>query len=162
MTRIPPMPFSFTDEMIVRMDASVLCWLATADADGTPNVSPKEMFVRSGEDRIIIAQIASPVTVKNILANPNVCVSMVDLFVQKGWKFTGTARFVEMNDPAFAELKRMLESRFGTGYSKFIRSVFEMTVTAAEPIIAPSYRLVPGTTEEGQIAQALQRYGVHR
>lgn len=148
--------------MIVRMDASVLCWFATADADGNPNVSPKEMFVHYGPDRIIIAQIASPATVKNILANPKVCVSIVDVFVQKGWKFTGTARFVEMNDPTFAELKRALESRFGTGYSTFIRSLFEVTITAAEPILAPSYRLVPGTTEEGQIAQALQRYGVRR
>ena len=156
------MPFTFTDDMTVRMDACVLCWLATADADGTPNVSPKEMFVHCGKDRIIIAQIASPVTVKNILANPRVCVSMVDVFVQKGWKFTGTARFVPVDDAAFAEGIRTLEERLGNGFSTFIRSLFEVTVTTAEPILAPSYRLVPGTTEEGQIAQALERYGVRR
>ena len=66
------------------IERSVLCWLATADAAGVPNVSPKEIFVPFGDDHLLIANIASPESVKNIRGNPHVCVSFVDVFVQKG------------------------------------------------------------------------------
>ncbi|NUN68224.1 MAG: pyridoxamine 5'-phosphate oxidase family protein [Bacteroidetes bacterium] len=141
--------------------ASVLCWLATADADGLPNVSPKEMFFRHGDDRLLIAHIASPVTVRNIRQNPNVCVSMVDLFVQKGYKFTGTARITEQRDAEFAALQALFAEQFGSRFADLIRAVIAVTVTAAQPVIAPSYRFFPETTtEQGQIDQAMERYGV--
>jgi len=38
--------------------------------------------------------------------------------------------------------------------------VIEVTVTKAEPIVAPSYFLFPETTEEGQIAAAHKTYKV--
>src|SRR6266496_4360616 len=31
---------------------SVLCWLATVDAAGVPNVTPKEIFTSHGDDQI--------------------------------------------------------------------------------------------------------------
>ena len=48
------------------IDRSVLCWLATVSIDGMPNVSPKEIFNHYKEDKVIVANIASPQTVKNI------------------------------------------------------------------------------------------------
>ncbi|WP_274423291.1 pyridoxamine 5'-phosphate oxidase family protein [Chelativorans sp. YIM 93263] len=36
---------------------SVLCWLATVDSEGIPNVTPKEIFTSYSDDRIIIADI---------------------------------------------------------------------------------------------------------
>lgn len=150
-----------TDEMEKNMQSCVLCWLATADASGVPNVSPKEMFFRHGDDRLLIAHIASPVTVKNIRQNPNVCISMVDVFVQKGYKFTGTARIVEQRDAEFVALHALFSERFGSRFSDLLRAVIAVTVTAAQPIIAPSYRIFPeSTTEQGQIDQAMERYGV--
>lgn len=47
------------------IDESVLCWLATADTDNHPNCSPKEVFTYYNE-KIIIANIASPLTVSKI------------------------------------------------------------------------------------------------
>ena len=38
---------------------SVLCWLATVDADGQPNVSPKEVWAISDEQHVVVANIAS-------------------------------------------------------------------------------------------------------
>ena len=35
----------------------VLCWLATADADGQPNVSPKEVFAVVDDQPLVIAHI---------------------------------------------------------------------------------------------------------
>ena len=79
---------------------SVLCWLATADAQGQPNVSPKEVFAAFDEQRLVIAHIASPISVKNIQQNPKVCVSLIDIFVQKGWKLIGTAQYVNARNEA--------------------------------------------------------------
>ena len=73
-------------EIISSSRKSVLCWLATADAKGQPNVSPKEIFTFYGAEFLLIANIASPSSVRNIAANPLVCVSFIDIFVQKGFK----------------------------------------------------------------------------
>ena len=51
-------------------DQFVLCWLATVSEKGVPNVSPKELFIFEREKQLLIANIASPQSVKNIRANP--------------------------------------------------------------------------------------------
>lgn len=61
---------------------SVLCWLAMADAAGRPNVSPKEVFAVFDAERLVIANIASPTSFRNIEINPRVCVGFVDVFAR--------------------------------------------------------------------------------
>lgn len=138
---------------------SVLCWLATADAQGQPNVSPKEIFAVADAQHLVIAHIASPGSVRNIVANPRVCVSFVDVFVQKGFKLSGTARCVSSGDADFAPWAAPLLPQAGPRFT--IHAVLVVRVQAVEPILAPSYRLYPGqTTEQGQVDAAMQRYGV--
>jgi len=43
----------------------VLGWLATVNANGEPNVSPKEIWKFDGVDRLLIANIASPTSASN-------------------------------------------------------------------------------------------------
>ncbi len=81
---------------------SVLCWLATADADGQPNVSPKEVWTIADEQHVVVANIASPVSARNIRQRPQVCLSFVDVFLQKGFKLLGSAHEVGADDPAFS------------------------------------------------------------
>ena len=38
---------------------SVLCWLATADADGLPNVSPKEVWAIADDEHVVVAHIVA-------------------------------------------------------------------------------------------------------
>ena len=138
---------------------SVLCWLATVDASGQPNVSPKEIHAVFDDDHLVIAHIASPTSVRNISANPQVCVSFVDVFVQKGFKVAGTARIVSTDDADFGRWAAPLLAKAGPRFP--IRSVLVVRALAVEPIIAPSYRLYPDeTTEQGQIASAMRAYGV--
>jgi len=61
-----------TSEIKEYIDKSVLCWLATSSTDNVPNVSPKEIFNYFGENVIIIANIASPQSLKNIKQNKKV------------------------------------------------------------------------------------------
>jgi len=75
------------------IDKAVLCWLATCDENGIPNVSPKEMFTYIGNTTLLIANLASPNSISNIQINPNVCISFIDISVQKGFKLQGHCQY---------------------------------------------------------------------
>ncbi len=138
---------------------SVLCWLATVDAQGQPNVSPKEVWAFADAQHVVVANIASPVTARNITTQPQVCLSFVDVFVQKGYKLQGTARDVPPDAPDFAHWAAPLQAMVGERF--VIRSVLLIAVQSVQPIVAPSYVFYPDTTTEvGQVASAMQTYGV--
>jgi uncharacterized protein len=147
------------DAMRQLAQSSVLCWLATVDASGQPHVSPKEVFAMLDDQHVVIANIASPHTVRNIASNPRVCLSFVDVFVQKGFKLQGLARTVVSGDADYSiwavPLERMVEGKFN------IQSAIVVQVQSVDPILAPGYRFYPqDTTEQGQVDAAMRRYGV--
>lgn len=138
---------------------SVLCWLATVDAAGQPNVSPKEVFTVFDAEHLVIANIASPGSARNLGAEARVCVSFIDVFVQKGFKVAGVARNVKQSDADFADWAEPLVRMAGPRFR--IHSVFVVRALSCEPIVAPSYRLFPDkVTEASQVASAMRRYGV--
>ena len=138
---------------------SVLCWLATVDAQGQPNVSPKEVWAIVDDCHVVVANIASPVTARNIAQQAQVCLSFVDVFVQKGFKLVGMARVVRPDAVDFAvwaePLLAMTGERFPT------HNVWVIAVQSSSPIVAPSYWMHPDTsTEAAQISSAMRAYGV--
>ncbi|WP_282075435.1 pyridoxamine 5'-phosphate oxidase family protein [Maribacter aquivivus] len=146
-----------TIEIEAAIDDSVLCWLATSSADNMPNVSPKEIFCYFEDDTIIVANIASPQTVKNIRANKNVCISFIDILKQKGFQLKGAAEIIEKSATDFSKMEKMLlhltEGKFP------FATITKITITSSKPIIAPKYLLYPNTTEELQIESAKKSYG---
>ena len=148
-----------SNEVQISAARSVLCWLATVNENGQPNVSPKEIFAAFDTEHLVIANIASPTSVRNIKVNQLVCVSFIDVFVQKGFKVTGTARNVRQQDTDFSRWGAPLEAKAGPRLP--IHSVLVVRATAIEPILAPSYRIYPTeTTEQSQVASAMRAYGV--
>ena len=145
-----------TKEVKSSIDQSVLCWLATS-SKGVPNVSPKEIFSYYKDDKIIVANIASPQTVKNIKLNKNVCVSFIDILVQKGFQIKGKARIVEKQDFEFPAMENIL-TQITEGKFPFV-TITEIGVEQVKPIIAPKYILHPNTTETEQIESAKKAYG---
>ena len=147
-----------TPEIIEYIDRSVLCWLATVSDQNIPNVSPKECFTYFAEDSIIVANIASPQTVRNIKQNPNVCISFIEVLVQKGFQIHGVAEIVDSSHADFeamaASLHQMTEGLFP------FKTITKITLKNAKPIIAPRYVLFPGTTEADQIESAKELYGI--
>jgi predicted pyridoxine 5'-phosphate oxidase superfamily flavin-nucleotide-binding protein len=138
---------------------SVLCWLATVDPAGHPTVSPKEIWAVIDATRLVIANIASPKSARNIEATPSVCVSFIDVFSQKGFKVLGSARNVKKSEAEFTALSVPLEEKAGSRFP--LHSVLVVTATRVEAILAPSYRLYPeATTEQSQIESAMRTYGV--
>ena len=148
-----------TTEVREFVDRSVLCWLATSDENGQPNVSPKEVFAVADSQNIVVANIASPKSAKNIRMNQKVCMSFVDVFVQRGFKVIGTATELKPSVPEYSRWIGPLLKMAGDRYP--IHSVFVVRAIAVEPIVAPSYLLYPSeTTDESQIQSALRTYGV--
>jgi predicted pyridoxine 5'-phosphate oxidase superfamily flavin-nucleotide-binding protein len=140
---------------------SVLCWLATADASGQPNVSPKEIYAVLDDEHIVVANIASPGSARNVRANAKVCLSFIDVFAQKGYKVLGLATEALPADADYARWAEPLRTMAGERFP--IHSVFVVRATAVEPILAPSYRLHPlETGEAAQVESALLAYGVRR
>jgi len=149
----------FSPEVQNPAERSVLCWLATVDGNGQPNASPKEIFAIFDAEHLVIANIASPTSVRNIEINPLVCVSFIDVFVQKGFKVAGTARNVPRQDAEFSRWAAPLNAKAGPRFP--IHSVLVVRATAIDAILAPSYRLYAGeTTEQSQMASAMRAYGV--
>ena len=140
------------------IDKSVLCWLATISKDYVPNVSPKEIFNYYGTDKIIVANIASPQTVRNIKENENVCISFIDVLVQKGFQIKGKAKIITKSDPQFSVLENVL-AKMTEGKFPF-STITEITIDTVKPIIAPKYILYPDTTEAEQIESAKKVYGI--
>ena len=149
---------NLTEEFKEYIDKSVLCWLATSSAENIPNVSPKEIFSYYKTDKIIVANIASPQTVRNIKVNENVCVSFIDILVQKGFQIKGKAKIIEKTDFKFAEMEEILTKMTGGDFP--FTTITEITAEKVKPIIAPKYILYPETTESEQIESAKKAYKI--
>ena len=147
-----------TEDVANYVESSVLCWLATVSEDGVPNVSPKEAFLLDDNGRILVANIASPETVRNIRHSCKVCLSFVNVFIQKGYKITGDARILTEGDAGYAEGLAKLVSKIGDTFS--ILSIIEIQPSQVDPIVAPSYRIFPDSTEVDRIGESLDSYAV--
>jgi uncharacterized protein len=147
-----------TNEIKASIDESVLCWLATADNNGAPNCSPKEIFTHYSDSQVLIANIASPESVSNIKQNPEVCVSFVHVFKQKGFKLKGKATYIAADNSDFEKQITLVQSLAGDNFP--VKGIIVIDISSAKPIIAPGYYLTPGATEESQIEGAKLTYGV--
>ncbi|WLQ16602.1 pyridoxamine 5'-phosphate oxidase family protein [Hahella aquimaris] len=137
---------------------SVLCWLATSSREGEPNVSPKEIFLALNPATLLIANIASPTSERNIRDNPRVCVSYIDVFEQRGCKIKGKAKVIEPADPEWEDYLAKLKTLAGESFP--IKNIFEVSVFKSANLLAPSYLLFPERNVEQQIESAMKAYGV--
>lgn len=147
-----------TNEIKKAINDSVLCWLATSSLDNFPNVSPKEVFTYFGDSVILVANIASPQTVRNIKENQQVCISFIDVFVQKGFQVKGSASIVKKTDPDFEKLSAPLLEITKGEYP--FSSLTLIKVGNVKPVIAPSYLLYPEKPDGQRLKEAYKNYGV--
>ncbi len=147
-----------TPDAIEIFERSVLCWLATADKDGAPSVSPKEIFTVRSVDELLIANIASPRSVKNIAERSDVCVAAIDVFEQRGFQVFGSARVVRNGGADFESLAAPLSEIAGPQFP--ITSVIHVRVESVSQIVAPSTWLNPEVSAEDRRKATLDAYGV--
>lgn len=154
---IPVTMLDQNDKTII--DASVLCWLATSDSAGVPNVSPKEMWYIRKDVQIVIANVASPGSARNVKSNPKVCVAFLDIFRQKGLQLKGDAVLLTSKDAQYQDYAGPLNDMSGGRYP--FNSVFLVDISQKKNILAPSYILYPDeSTEQSRIEDAVNSYKV--
>src|SRR5690242_11031775 len=124
-----------TDDMRRLIEDQRLCYVATADADGAPNLSAKGTLVVWDANTLAFADIRSPRTVANLRVNQRIEVNVVDPISRKGYRFKGTAA-VYTDGPAFERGMRLYTER---GVVSAIRSIVLIQVTRALPMVSPAY-----------------------
>ena len=117
-----------------------LCFVASLNADGSPNLSPKGTVRVWDADHLVFADVASPQTVANVTRDDRVHVNVVDHFARRGWRFVGRARITD--DPAV--LQAIRDEYPGEAYP-FQQAVL-VRVEEARELVSPSYAL--GKTED--------------
>ena len=124
-----------TDDMRRLIAEQRLCYVATVDAEGAPNLSAKGTLVVWDANELAFADIRSPRTVANLRGNPRVEINVVDPIARKGYRFNGTAE-VHTEGSAFERGIRLYAER---GVVSAIRSIVVIHVTRALPMISPVY-----------------------
>ncbi len=122
-----------------------LGFVATVDAGGAPNVSPKGTFLVLDDEHIMFGEMRSPNTVKNIAGNSAVEVNFVDPIVRKGIRVKGDAHYVARGSTEYAEHLPAFEAGWGDLCERF-NGIVIIAVNKAAPLITPAYDA--GSTEE--------------
>lgn len=131
-----------------------LGFVATADADGTPNLSPKGTFVVHDNKTIGFAEIRSPDTLRNIALRPQVEISFVNILTRRSVLIGGTARNVVRDSDEFAGLFPAYEELW-PDLARSIGSIVVVDVTACRPTCSPAYD--NGATESDLRQNWMQR-----
>jgi hypothetical protein len=118
-----------------------LCFVASLNEDGSPNLSPKGTVRVWDADHLVFADVASPQTVANVERDDHVHVNVVDHFARRGWRFAGRARVTD--DPAL--LQAIRDEYPGEAYP-FDRAVL-VRVEHARELVSPSYALGRGEAQ---------------
>ncbi|MBN2217861.1 MAG: pyridoxamine 5'-phosphate oxidase family protein [Pirellulales bacterium] len=71
-----------------------LCWMATADASGTPNVAPMRQVWWIDERSLVIGDMFMKTTAVNVQATGRMCLAAHDPEKELSWKMMGKAAYV--------------------------------------------------------------------
>jgi predicted pyridoxine 5'-phosphate oxidase superfamily flavin-nucleotide-binding protein len=116
-----------------------LCFVASLNDDGSPNLSPKGTVRVWDADQLVFANVASPQTVANVGLDDRVHVNVVDHFARRGWRFAGRARVTDD-----AAVVQALRDEYPAEPYPFEQVVL-VRVEEARELVSPSYAL--GQTE---------------
>ena len=98
------------DEKVVNLLKNQLWYLATC-SDGEPNAVPVGFKKVADDGTLLIGDVFFKVTLKNLLANPNVSISACDPATSEGYQVKGTAEYLT-EGPVFEEIKALGEELF--------------------------------------------------
>lgn len=137
---------------------SILSFVATVNADGTPNVSPKaSLTLKSGV--LYFADIASPRTVLNLRRNPAIEINVVDIFERRGYRFKGLAVLLAPLDDEYLLITDWVRATNGPEYP--VDHVVRIEITSITPLLSPAHVFADPPQNQDVIRNTFyQRYGV--
>ena len=132
-----------TSEMKAIIEAYPLGFVASVNADGTPNLSPKGTFAVLNERQLVFGHIRSPGTVGNIAERPVIEINFLDVLARKAVRVRGSAQVFSRSASEFAPLFAALSN--WKGYTDIMKAVVRVDIERASLILSPAYDL--GHTE---------------
>jgi predicted pyridoxine 5'-phosphate oxidase superfamily flavin-nucleotide-binding protein len=145
------------DDMRRLIEEQRLGFIATVNADGSPNVSPKGTFMALDARTIGFAEMRSPQTLANIARDGRVEVNFVDPFARKGMRFRGAARFVMRGEAEFDRLCPKWQAIWGDELGALFNGFVLITVESTKPLTSPAYDL--GADERALREEWLEKHG---
>lgn len=133
-----------TEQMKAIIDDNRLGFVATVDADGTPNLSPKGTCVVLDDEHILFGEIRSPNTLRNLQARPAMEINFADVLSRKAVRVKGNARFLPRGSDEFSAVLGHFD-QWGDLVER-INGVVELRIERAVLIVSPAYDL--GATED--------------
>ena len=114
-------------------------FVATITPDGKPAVSPKGMSIILDDNTLVIGNIRSPQTARNININPAVEVNYLDVLSRKAVRISGSARYVKKGTEEFDILHPCFHR--WSNLSQKLRGIFVINIESAKIITSPVYDL---------------------
>ncbi len=137
---------------------AILSFVATVNADGTPNLSPKASLT-VWEGALYFADIASPRTILNLKRNPAIEINVVDIFQRRGYRFAGRAVILSPGDGAYLAIADWVRATNGPEYP--VDHVVKVEVTSVTPLLSPAHVFADPPRSQDEISATYhQKYGV--
>jgi predicted pyridoxine 5'-phosphate oxidase superfamily flavin-nucleotide-binding protein len=118
------------------IEAAHLCFAATVNVDGSPNLSPKGTIRVWDAQRLFFLDIASPGTVTNLQRDDRIVVNVVEQLSRRGYRFTGRAT-LHRDDPIYTDALRGVIAGQGATYP--VQHVVLIAVERVETLYSPGY-----------------------
>ncbi len=135
-----------TDEVKSFVERTQLCFVATVNEDGTPNLSPKGSLAVFDDEHLVFANIASPDTVENLRRNPAIEINVVDIFRRRGYRLAGTAALMPDGTPEYDFVAKPLWAQHGNAYP--VHEVVKVRISRVKEVRSPAYTYGDSVTEE--------------
>ncbi|MGB0630790.1 MAG: pyridoxamine 5'-phosphate oxidase family protein [Alphaproteobacteria bacterium] len=135
-----------TADMKDLISGTMLCFAATVNEDGSPNLSPKSSLRVHDDTHLMFANMASPGTIANLRRDPRIELNCVDIFSRRGYRFSGRAELFSGGDPHYEALRADVAAEHGETLP--VHDAVLIQVRAVSPVISPAYTFVDGVTEE--------------
>ncbi len=147
-----------TDDMKTVVADTMLCFVATINEDGSPNLSPKSSLRVHDENHLLFANIASPNTIGNLHRDPRIEVNCVDIFSRRGYRFSGLAEVHGAGTALNDQLRSAVRVEHGDAIP--VHDAVLIRVVSASPVLSPAYHFIDGISEAALRTAYHSKYGV--
>jgi len=113
--------------------AGKLGWVATADPDGLPNVTPKGTIQVLDDNTIVFADLFSLKTRANLKKNPVAAVTVIDQEKHTGYQFKGEVELID-SGPLYDTIRDGLQKASpGLPEPKYVAKITVMEIYDQSP-----------------------------
>ena len=137
---------------------TLLCFAATVNQDGSPNLSPKSTLNVFDDKHLIFANIASPKTILNLKRDPRIEINCVDSFSRRGYRFKGRGIIYSTGTQIYSKLLLQIKSEHGEKIPVFDAILIE--VFEAKALLSPAYKFIKDVTEDSLRDTYMKKYNV--